>query len=249
MKYHIPLLAAALVSITMAAEAPKIFAGLLEKDVPVRGQIGMILPPPEIDKYFAKIETAARQDPKWFREFSLKSKPGQPLPYDPKLGLTKEEHAEYLKLWAKREFKPTEKDIMLVLRESFGGTWIISCTGSAYSISTIRYNEEDDVFTSPNGKLNRISDIKADPDSILGAWTGFEWKFAEESTLGRSKENLALGRFEDNKFGLIVYRFQEVSTEGRPVVDKSIVVRFALGKAGHLKLPEEGSSTKPASKR
>jgi hypothetical protein len=185
-------------------------------------------------------------DPTWFKEFSAKAKPGVPLPYEPKLGLTKEEYADYLKLWGKREFKPTEKDVMLILRESFGGSWIISCTGSAYCISTIRYDEASDIFKSPNGELKRISDIKADPDSILGAWTGSEWKFEEESTLGKSKENLALGRFEGNKYGLIVYRFQEVSTEGRPVVDKSIVIRFALGKAGHLKMPEGQAPTAPA---
>jgi hypothetical protein len=246
MNYSIPLLAAALVSIASAAEAPRIFSGLLEKGVPVRGQVGMVLPPPEIDKYAAKIRAAKRADPQWFKDFALKVKPGQPLPYDPKLGLTKEEYTDYMKLWAKREFTPTGKDVMLVLRESFGGTWIISCTGSANCLSTIRYSEENDVFTSPNGELKRISDIKADADSLLGAWSGYEWKFEEESTLGRCKENLALGRFEGNKFGLIVYRFQEVSTEGRPVVEKDILVRFALGKAGHLKLPESQVPGQPA---
>jgi hypothetical protein len=247
MKFHLPLLTAALISTTMAAEAPKIFAGLLQKNVPMRGQIGIILPPPEFDKYVAKVGAAARLDPKWFQEFSAKAKPGEPLPYDPKLGLTKEEHAEYLNVWAKREFKPKE-DISLVLRESLGGTWIIQCTGSAYCISPLRYDVENDVFTSPNGELKRISDIKAKPDSILGAWTGYEWKFEEETTLGKSKENLALGRFEGNKYGLVVYRFQEADVQGRLVVDKSIVVRFALGEAGRLpEPPTPGQPAAPAS--
>ena len=101
---------------------PKVFAGLFEQDIPVKGQIGMVLPPPEIDKYVAKVETAARKDPKWFREFSGQAKPGVPLPYDERLGLTKEEYAEYLALWNKREFKPME-EVMLLLRQSSGGTW------------------------------------------------------------------------------------------------------------------------------
>lgn len=252
MKLHLPLLAVVMVS-TAVAQTPKIFAGLFEKGVPVRGQIGIILPPPEIDKYVAKVEAAARQDPKWFKEYSAKSKPGVPLPYDEKLGLTRDEYGEYLKLWAKREFKQTEKDVMLLLREGFGGTWILSGTGSAACLSTIRYDAAKDTFSSPNGELKRIADIKADPDSILGAWSGFEWKFEEESTLGRTKENLAIGKFDDNKFGLVVYRFQEVSSQGTPVVDKSLVVRFALGAAGHLKLPEgqapaADAGAKPAAK-
>ena len=81
MKFHAPLVAVSLIATALATgEVPKVFAGLLEKDVPVKGQIGMVLPPPEIDKYVAKVEAAARKDPKWFREYSKEAKPGVPLP-------------------------------------------------------------------------------------------------------------------------------------------------------------------------
>jgi hypothetical protein len=235
-----PALAAifSLIALTASAHAqvPKVFAGLFEQDIPVRGQIGMVLPPPEIDKYVAKVEVAARKDPKWFREFSEQSKPGVPLPFDERLGLTKEEYAEYLALWNKREFKPVE-EVMILLRKSPSGTWSLTCTGGASAISTLRYDPEADVFRSPNGDLKRIDDINADPGSILGEWTGHEWKFEEETGLGKTKENVALGRFADKKFGMVVYRFQELSTEGTRLLDKSLVVRFALGKAGQVKEP------------
>jgi hypothetical protein len=239
MKLHAPLIAVSFIASLAAAEVPKAFSGLFEQDVSVKGQIGMVLPPPEIDKYVAKVETAARKDPKWFREFSSQAKPGVPLPYDERLGLTKEEYAEYLALWNKREFKPME-EVMLVLRQSSGGTWSITSTGKASSISTLRYVDKDDLFRSPNGDLKRIDDIKADSTSILGEWGGHEWKFEEETSLGKTKENVALGRFADNKYGLIVYRVQELSTEGTRLLDKSLVVRFPLGKSGQIK------ETKPA---
>jgi len=206
--------------------------------------VGIVLPPPEIDKYVAKVEAAARLDPKWFKEFSSQAKPGVPLPFHEKLGLTKEEYDEYRKLWANREFKPLE-DVNLLLRETLGGAWTITATGAASSISNLRYQEQGDSFRSPNGELKRIEDIKADADSILGAWTGNEWKFEEETSLGKTKENIAVGRFDGNKFGLLVYRFQEVSSEGTRIVDKSIAVRFALGKAGHLKLSKAGRADQP----
>ncbi len=234
MKLHVPLIAISLIANLAAAEVPKVFAGLLEPGVPVRGQIGMVLPPVEIDKFVAKVEVSARKDPKWFREFSAQAKPGVPLPFDERLGLTKEEYAEYLALWNKREFKGME-EIMLLLRESSGGTWTINSTGKAGSLSTLRYDAKADVFRSPNGDLKRIEDIKADPASILGEWTGSEWRFEEETGLGKTKENLALGRFTDNKFGLIIYRVQELSTEGTRLLDKSLVIRFPLGKATSAK--------------
>jgi len=247
MKFHLPFLAIALISVATAAEAPKLFAGLLTKDVPVPAQVGIVLPPAEIDKYVAKVEAAARLDPKWFKEFSNKAKPGVPLPFHEKLGLTKEEYDEYIKLWAKREFKSIE-DVDLLLRSTLGGAWIIAATGSASSISNLRYDEKADVFRSPNGELKRIEDIKADADSILGAWSGSEWRFEEETSLGKTKENIAIGSFEGNKYGLIVYRFQEVSSEGTRIVDKSLAIRFELGKAGHSKSadPAQPSKTKPA---
>lgn len=221
---------------SLSADVPKVFAGLFEEETPVRGQIGVVMPPPELEKYIAKVGAAARKNPEWFKEFSGASKPGAPLPYHENLGLTKAEYDDYLALWEKREFKPTA-DVMLVLRKTFGDTWSLTASGEAGAISTLRYDEEKDVFRSPNGELERLEDIKADSTSILGAWSGFEWRFQEETGLGSVKENFALGRMDGKGFGLVVYRAQEISSEGSPLLDKSLVIRFALGKAGHMKLP------------
>ncbi len=85
--------------------------------------------------------------------------------------------------------------------------------------------------------LERLEDIKAEASSILGAWSGYEWRFEEETGLGKTKENFAIGRYNEKSFGLVVYRVQEISSEGRRLLDKSLVIIFALGEAGHLKLP------------
>ena len=245
MKFHAPLVALASITCLHAAEAPKVFQGLFEQNVPVRGQIGVVMPPPEIDKYVAKVKTAAGKDPKWFREFSGQSTPGAPLPYDERLGLTKEEYDEYLKLWSKREFKPIE-DVMLLLRQTADDTWTISSTGAGSMLTTLRYKAKDDSFRSPNGELKRIKDIEADPSSILGQWTGHEWKFEEETGLGKVKENIAVGQFADNKYGILVYRAQELSSEGTRLLDKSMVIRFPLGKGSQAKAPTAAPAKTPA---
>ena len=229
MKIPATLVVLSLVTRLSSAEAPKIFAGLFQQDVPVQGQIGVVMPPDEINKYIAKVQEAARKDTKWFKEFSGSGKPGEPLPYDERLGLTKAEYDEYLSLWKKREFKPLA-DVMLNLRQNPNDTWTLTATGEASSFSTLRYSPQEDIFVSPNGKMNRLVDIKADASSILGEWTGMEWKFEEDTGLGKTKENFAIGRLADNKFGLVIYRAQELSTEGTRLLDKSLVVRFPLGK-------------------
>ena len=236
MKRLFPIFVLLAVSVACPGQVPKIFAGLLAKDALVKGEVVVVLPPPEMDKYVAKVETAAKKDPDWFVKYSKDAKPGVPLPYHEKLGLTKEEYDQYSKLWAAREFRPLAQ-VVLQLRENKGGEWMVSATGEGNVVSTLRYLPKDDVFQSPNGKLARIEDIDADPQSILGAWKAGEWKFQETNELGTSKENFAVGRTTDGKYGLLVYRMQEVSTQGTSLCDKSLVIRYPLGAAGKMDLP------------
>ena len=236
-----------------AAEAPKVFAGLFEPNVPMKGQIGVVMPPPEIDKLVAKVEAAARKDPKWFREFSAGVKPGIPLPFNERLGLTKPEYDEYLTLWSKREFKPRE-EVVVTLRENTSGSWSLAATGGASILTTLRYQSKSDTFRSPNGEMKRIDDVKADSTSILGEWSGFEWEFEEDTGLGKIKENFAIGRLAGNTYGLLIYRAQETSSEGSRLLDHSLIVRFPIGltsavkKADATGQPSQKPTTPPANK-
>lgn len=239
MKILAILAAIASFGIAHSAEVPEVFAGFFKPNTPLKAQMGLVLPPQEINKYIAKVEIAARKEPKWFREYSAASAPGTPLPYDERLGLTKEEYDEYLKLWAKRKFKGIE-EIVLLLREGPDDVWTLSATGKASTLTTLRYFAKDDSFRSPNGALKRIADIKADPKGMLGAWSGQEWKFEEETGLGKTKENIAFGRYEDAPFGIIIYRAQELSSEGSRLLDKSMMIRFPLAKT-----PAAKPATKP----
>ncbi|MGB6219966.1 hypothetical protein [Haloferula sp.] len=242
MKQIFPVLVALVAPAAIAADVPKALA-FLPKDEFVKGAITVVIPPADLDKYVAKVEAAALEHPEWFKEHSKKSSPGVPLPYDPKLGLTEAEYEEYLKLWDAREFKPVEA-VILQLKESGDGLWSITAAvgggqegGGSIPISTLKYNAEKDVFTSPNGTLKRLEDVSADKRSILGEWSGHEWRFEEETSLGKTKENFAIGKTGDGKWGLIIYRMQEISSEGTRIYDKSLVLRYPMGEAGILKPP------------
>lgn len=238
---RLPILASALFApVLFAAEVPKVLAVLPEGEL-VKGATTVVLPPPEIEKYLALVQAAAQQDPEWFAEHSRSTAPGVPLPYDPKLGLSQEQYDEYLELWDKREFKAVEP-VILSLRQDSQGMWLINGSagpGTSVPISTLKYDPEKDVWISPNGTMERLEDVKADQRSILGAWSGYEWRFEEENSLGKTKENFAIGQTGDETYGLLIYRMQEVSSEGTPLFDKSLVIRFPLGEAGILKEPEQ----------
>lgn len=219
----VPLLT--LASSAWGQEVPALFKDIFKPEQPVRGEIIVVLPPPEIEKYISKVEQTAQKDPAWFTEYSKNTNPGIPLPYHEKLGLTKQEYDEYIALWAKREFKAVQ-EVTLLLRKGSEGRWNIMATGAAAAISSLRFAEKEDNWKSPNGTLTRLPDINADPSSILGAWTGKEWRFEEETSLSRLKENFALGLSADKKFHLIVYRAQELTAAGTRLLDKNLVVRI-----------------------
>lgn len=232
----------ALLAITAhGQEVPALLKGFLTLDKPVRAEAVVVLPPPEIEKYIAKVEQAAQKDRKWFEEYSKNTKPGIPLPFHEKIGLTKTEYDEYLALWAKREFKVAQV-VNLLLRKGSEGRWNIIASDAAASISSLRYSDKDDNWKSTNGMMTRLPDINADPMSILGAWTGKEWKFEEETSLSKLKENFAVGTTVDGKYHLLVYRAQEMTATGTRLLDKNLVLRIPAA-AGAIKTT---APTKPA---
>lgn len=210
-----------------AQEAPLLFKGILKPNEPTKAEIVIVVPPPDIEKYISKVEQSATKNPKWFAEYSKASKPGVPLPFHENLGLTKEEYAAYIELWNKREYKVAQ-EVGLLLRPSSNDRWNIIGTGAAAPLSTLRFSAKEDNWKSSNGILKRLDDIEADPMSILGGWKGQEWRYDEETSLSKVKENYALGKTSDGKYALLVYRAQEITSTGTRLLDKSIVVRVAL---------------------
>lgn len=223
--FRVLLVSSAFAGGAFAAETPKLLAPYLKVDKAVKGEVGAIVPPKEIGKYIAKVQEAAKKDPEWHREFSKQAKPGVPLPWNEKLGLTKEEYEAYLKLWDEREFKVLQQ-VVLRLEQPKKGEWMIRVSGVGMQVSLLRYNPVSDIFKSPNGELKRIEDINAEKRSILGAWTGHEWRYEHSTDFISTKENIAIGKYKDGKHCLLVYRLQE-STSGHRLADKSLVIRFA----------------------
>ena len=217
-------------SAAFAGEVPEVLAKYFQADVPVKAQIVMIVPPQEFEKFVQKLSEAAQKDPEWFAEHTQSTSSGSPIPeFHEKLGMTRDEYDKYVKLWDSREAKKLE-DVSIMLTKSAEGEWKLNGTGSANSLSLVRYQVEGNQFKSPNGVLENINDINAPDRSLLGAWTGKEWRYQSENTLTKMKENIAVGDTNDGKYSILIYRLQEVTSSGKPLFDKSLFIRFAAKK-------------------
>jgi len=210
-------------------KVPAVLGKYLTPGTAARGQVVVVEPPKEISKYVERVEKAARADPEWFKTYSKAAKPGIPLPFHGKLGLTKEEYEIYNRLWDERKLVPVKDGTVVVRLEQLKkGEWRIRVSGKGAPLSLLRYQEGKDVVKSPNGELIRLKDINADPRSILGKWTGHEWRFEEEDSLGKTKENLAIGTLVGTRWGILVYRLQSVSPAGKLLFERSMVIRFPM---------------------
>lgn len=219
-----------LVSIVHAGELPEVLAKHFDAEKPVRAEVFMVVPPQEFEKFVQKLSEAAQKDPEWFDQHSKKTPNGSPIPeFDAKLGMSQEEYDGFVKLWDEREAKRVSETVLL-LTETGDGKWKLNGSGDASSLSLLSFDPEAQTFRSPNGTMESIADIKAPARSLLGAWTGKEWRYQSENSLTKMKENLALGTSEDGKYSILVYRLQEVTSRGRPMFDRSLLIRFAAKK-------------------
>lgn len=211
-----------------AANPPKQLGAYLEKDKTVRGEVVQLDVPAEFRKFEIILIKAKEKDPKWFKEHVAKSGENSTIPiYHEKLGITKAEYDKYIKIWNQRKYKKVKNgDIQLTLREDSDKNWVISVTGLGMPISLIKYVPGEDAFKSSNGVMKRIEDINSPADSIYRAWKGHEWRYFKESPLLKVKENIAIGRTADTRYGMLIYSLQEVTAEGTPLADRLMIIRF-----------------------
>ncbi len=214
-----------------AAKPPAILAKFFEANKEVRGEIVKVDMPGEFLKYRKLLSQAQAKDPEWFKKHQEKAgEESLILPYDPKLGISKADHEKYKAIYNKRKFKRVEGgEVNLVLTEEDEGVWginVFTKNGAPTPFSALSFIAKDDVFKSMNGSLVRIEDIKSPKESVYGAWNGYEYRFFDDGNLVKTKENIAIGRTGDGKYGLLFHSLQELTGRGQLLADNLLIIRF-----------------------
>lgn len=223
---------ASMTTFLTAAAPPAKLANFFDLNKEVRGEIVKVDIPGEFMKYRSLLAKAQAKDPEWFKKHQEKA--GSEtllLPYDAKLGISKADHDKYSKLYDQRKFKRVEGgEVSLMLTDNGDGEWTINVFSKQKGVTTpfsaLSYIAKDDSFKSMSGTLVKIDDIKSPKNSVYGEWNGHEWRYFKEGSLCKTKENVALGRTGDKRYGILVHSLQEVSTRGTLLEDALTIIRF-----------------------
>ena len=164
-------------------------------------------PPAEAETLMRQWLGALRADPEWYAAYSkAHSRPGEPLPYHPKMGMSEARYQRMLALAKQTKLTRIERAALTVTREGptrvalHGGVALPDLTGISLDFAADR-------VTTPYGRLEGSRPIAVtDPESPTGPWSGRRWSLdtVDPATRQGAVVELDLGRLADGT-GLLYY--------------------------------------------
>ena len=160
-------------------------------------------PPAEAEELMRQWLAALRADPDWYLAYSKEhSRPGEPLPYHPKMGMSEARYGRMLSLAKQTELVAVERASLTVTRE--GPTRLALHGGVALSdLTGISVDFAADRVTTPYGRLEGSEPIVVAEDDTpaMPAWSGRAWRFdAFDEAAGQGPAVVFyLGRLHDGR--------------------------------------------------
>jgi hypothetical protein len=190
-----------------AEDSQAVIATLLPRD----GVVDVMEPgfPKRLEELAKKLQAAVAKDPGWFQSHAATAKPGEPLRYHEKLGLTKAEYEEFLALTKKGGMKKVGTGKIAVQKN---GDRVILLFGRAFpKMEKVEIDLKNGSASTPAGLASDREQITASQDqNATGPWDGIQWKSKEDP--GRPTFSLALGKLRASERGILYYRVKSATT-------------------------------------
>lgn len=164
---------------------------LLQAQTEFRSEIEKLLPPAEckadvmgivfpkrVQELTRKLQVAIATNKDWWLDYiKQNAKPGEPLPYDKKLGMTKNEYAEFLSLAGKQEMQKFGSAELRVITNA--ETYQFSCRKDLPDLDGVKINLKDMTVTTPYAVLTNLVPDTSESGGVMGPFSGYQWKFEE----------------------------------------------------------------------
>jgi hypothetical protein len=207
------------------AESPKLDRIL--PAVEVTADVMELSPPPRMQELTQRIREAAARNPEWFQEHAAKATPGEPLPYDSRLGVSEAEYREFLQL-VEAVTLVKVKETRLRFRRQAEGVYTVEAAGMP-DLDGIKIELKQDRVRTPFGVLGPSKTIEnRDANAPTGPWTGTQWAIEKQSSEdSMTIAKFAIGRLSRDGRGILYYTAKEIAG-GQLVRRADAVVFYAL---------------------
>jgi hypothetical protein len=170
-------------------------------------------------KLVAKFQKAVEEDPEWFLDYAKKAPQGEPMPYNPKMGLTEDEYKQILSMSEKMKLVEGKK-IKVTFNKQDDNSIKIS-TDPDSPINNLVIGDKQAGVKTPYGQLQTFTEIhQTQAKSPTGPWDGVEWKMEKTDNEDFAKSiRFAMGRLANKATNIIFYDVLDVDGQHRDQFD------------------------------
>ncbi len=156
-----------------------------------------------------KFQSAIKENYDWFLEYMKTVPEGKPMPYNAKLGMTKEEYTELMGFMDNVEVVSTGKEDILI--ETKGDLIRFKSHNKLADLDSLIIDLKNNIVTFGQYKMAFADtlNITTDKNGLKSKWKGYSWKFEapknldisdlkDLSTLNMIQYKFTIGRLEKN---------------------------------------------------
>ena len=201
--------AAALAASSLAAPSLAWADGPLDAYLPkngtIEGHVMRLGVAPEDQAIDRQFQNAVANNMDWFKRYVTSNKSGQPLPYNPKMGVTP---AQYEKLQhMKADFQPVDAITIKVKKTADGSVTFAATDKPAVGLNDVTFPTDEKTAKTPFGTLAVFNAIhQKDANAPIGAWDGAEWAQVKPSDADQPSAKIAFGKRDPSGEGVLYYQ-------------------------------------------
>lgn len=216
------LLAGTTLVLPIAAQAAGPLDAYLPKSGIISGHVVTFSVAPEDQAISQQFRHAVQDNMDWFKKAVTSNKPGQPLPYDRRMGITEAQYTQLMHM--KSQVKTGAAVKVDVKRNADGGVSLVPEDEAAAALKGISFPPDEKSAVTPAGTLSIVNEIhQRDAAAPIGIWNGVEW--AEVATTdAKPSAKIAFGKREADGSGVMYYQVSPYDDHK----EQSIVVFYPL---------------------
>lgn len=138
-----------------------------------------VLQNPRQVELMKKFQSAIKENYDWFLEYMKTVPEGEPMPYNAKLGLTKEEYTELMAFMNNVEVVSTGKEeIVIEIKDNFIR---FKSHNKLAGLDSLIIDLKSNIVTFGQYKMTFADtlNITTDQNGLKSKWTGYSWKFED----------------------------------------------------------------------